>query len=238
MEWMTSRNVLMVALHGVAVSPAEVERIIASLESGFPLKRARWIFPRAPWRPITLLGGRTALAWYDVLARDPSRIDEAGLEQATRRLTELIGAERRNGSSRSPIVLAGFSQGGALALHAGIRLGDAVAGTVAVSSALPCPDGLPPSRPESPPIFIAHGLFDTVVPFSMGRASMRALVAKGYRVDWHTYPAGHWINGRCLRHVAGWLERAVLETPVRARAATRRPRFPRLRLATRSGFPA
>ena len=222
-------DVLMVALHGVAISTAEVERIIAPLENDFPLKSVRWMFPRAPWRPVTLLG-RSALAWYDVLASDRSRIDEAGLEAAARRLTDLIGSERNGRLRRSRIVLAGFSQGGSLALHLGMRLGEVLAGVVAISSALPSLGTLPPSGPQSPPFFLAHGLLDRVVPYSMGRDSMLALVEKGYRIEWHSYLTGHWINVRCLRHVARWLEDSVIGSAA-AQSATARPGR-RVRVAT------
>ena len=231
-------DVLVIALHGVALSTAEVERIAEPLENGFPMKRVRWLFPKAPWRPITLLGGRCGLAWYDVLAWDGSCIDEVGLERATQWLGDLIEAERRVHPSRGRIVLAGFSHGGALALHAGVRLGAAVTGVVAIASALPCRELLPASPRQSPPFFLAHGLFDTVVPFSMGRESMRALVEKGYRIDWHAYPVGHWINARCLQDVARWIDRTVLGTCIESRAPARRARQGCQRLPWRSGLPA
>src|SRR5262245_22767761 len=227
-------DVVMIALHGVALSTAEVEQVVAPLRERFRLEQVRWVFPRAPWRRITLLGGRPALAWYDLLSWDRSRTDEIGLEHATRSLIEKIAAQSASGVAPARAVLAGFSQGGALALHAGLRLGRSLAGVVAVSSALPSLRDVPRSSPESPPFFLAHGWFDSVVPFSMGRHTMRALVRQGYRVDWHSYPIGHWISERCLTQLADWIERHVLRAePARAPAVDARPAGARRRPGAR-----
>jgi phospholipase/carboxylesterase len=129
-------DVVMIALHGVAHSKSEVEQITAPLKRSFRLNGVRWVFPRAPWRRLTLLGGRPALAWYDLFDKDRSSIDREGLEAATSRLCERIASHAAERDSRS-IVLAGFSQGGALALHTALRMGASLAGVVAVSAALP-----------------------------------------------------------------------------------------------------
>jgi phospholipase/carboxylesterase len=117
-------------------------------------------------------------------------------------------------------------------------LGEAVAGVVALSAALPSLETLPPSRSGSPPFFLAHGLFDRVVPYSMGRHSMRSLVAGGYRVEWHPHLIGHWISERCLLQVARWLETSVLGTPAPRPAVPRRRRRVRPAFESREGLPA
>jgi len=200
----------MIALHGLADSTAEVDQFVSPLVEDFPTSGVHWVFPRAPRRPVTLFGGRQAHAWYDVLARDRSRMDEVGLERATSSLVSLVESERARGVPAHRIVLAGFSQGGALALHAGLRLAGSVGGIVALSSAVPLLDAIPPRVATSPPLFLAHGFFDRVIPFSLGHESKRLLVSKGYDVEWRTYPTGHTLRRRQLADVADWLERRVL----------------------------
>jgi phospholipase/carboxylesterase len=124
-------------------------------------------------------------------------------------------------------VLAGFSQGGALALHAGLRLGHPIGGIVALSAALPAPAEIPAARPDAPPVFMAHGLLDAVVPSSWSGDSARLLEAKGYDVRCQGYPIGHTVSWQELGDIAAWLECHVLSDPrqrlktLRAMADTR-----------------
>lgn len=163
-----------------------------------------WLFPRAPQRPVTILGGRPAHAWYDVLAYDRSRIDDAGIEEATDAVARAVHAERDRDPHRR-VVLVGFSQGGVLALHAGLRLADEVEGIVALAAALPFPDRVPPAPEGSPRVFFGHGRFDRCVPYALGRESYLALTARGYRTEWHAYWCGHVVAPRVLRDLRGWL---------------------------------
>ena len=212
--------VSMIALHGVAASTDEVDQFISPLVERFPTKGVHWVFPKAPCRPVTVLGGRPALAWYDVLAWDRSRMDSEGIEEATCSLNQILEAERLRGVPPERIVLAGFSQGGALALHAGLRLGAALGGIVALSSALPFLKGIPERQGACPPLFLAHGLFDTTIPFSVGQASARLLKLKGYDVQWQSYPIGHWISQTELSDVSRWLQSRVLSRPSAAGPAS------------------
>jgi phospholipase/carboxylesterase len=209
----------MVALHGLVTSLAEIEFFLRPLMLGFPLKDIRWRVPRAPLRPVTLLGGQAARAWYDLRDWDDQRCqDPIGLEDATKAVEDMVEAERRSGVRPERIVLAGFSQGGALALHAGLRLRHPIGGIVALSTALPAPAEIPAARPDSPPVFMAHGLLDAVVPSSWSSDSARVLETRGYDVSSQGYPIGHTVSWQELGDVAAWLESRVLNdaTPGRA----------------------
>jgi phospholipase/carboxylesterase len=199
----------LIALHGVMSSPAELRGFADPLMAGFPLKDVRWIFPRGRRRPFTYWGGRPAIAWFDMRGRGWSRVDAVGIEEATRRVAAVIDAERRRGVPPGRIVLAGFSQGGALALHAGLRRPDAIGGIVAVSAALPDPDSIPLAGPSAPPVLLAHGVLDSVVPFHFGRHAERLLRSRGYRVEFRRYAIGHWVCPSELLDIADWLGRVV-----------------------------
>lgn len=221
----TDNRMVMVALHGLVTSVAEVEFFLRPLIWGFPVKGVRWRVPKAPVRPVTLLGGQPARAWYDLHKWDDPRCkDEAGIEAATRAVFGMIEAERKNGVPAKKIVLAGFSQGGALALHAGLRLGNAIGGIVALSAALPFPDQTPDAGPGSPPVFLAHGLLDAVVPSTWSAGSARVLESKGYDVRWQGYPIGHSVSWQELGDVAAWLEGGVLADSTRAASPVRAAR--------------
>jgi phospholipase/carboxylesterase len=194
-------------------SPTELERFAPALRAGFPMKDVRWVFPTASARAVTLWGGRTAFAWYDVVERGWARMDEEGIEKAARAVAAVIEEERRRGVPSERIVLAGFSQGGALALHAGLCHSLAVGGIIALSAAVPLCGAVPAARPNSPPVFLAHGVVDTVLPFYYGWCSDRLLRAKGYRVQSRRYATGHWVTRGELADVARWLEGQVLSRP-------------------------
>jgi phospholipase/carboxylesterase len=211
-------RIVIVALHGLVTSLAEIEFFLRPLMLGFPMKGIRWRVPRAPLRPVTLLAGQPARAWYDLCDWDDQQCkDEVGLQAATLAVEQMVEAERRNGVRAEQIVLAGFSQGGALALHAGLRLGYAIGGIVALSAALPAPAEIPAARPDSPPVFMAHGLLDAVVPSSWSGDSACLLEAQGYDVRCQGYPIGHTVSWQELGDVAAWLECRVLDEPRRGR---------------------
>ncbi len=213
-----NNRMVMVALHGLVTSVKEVDYFLRPLMWGFPVKGVRWLVPKAPLRPVTLLGGQPARAWYDLLNWDPLCKDAEGLEAATLAVERMVEAERSNGVPAKQIVLAGFSQGGQLALHAGLRLGNAIGGIVALSAALPFPDQIPEAGPGSPPVFMAHGLLDAVVPSTWGADSAGLLQSKGHNVSWQGYPIGHSVSWQELGDVAAWLESRVLAEPARASA--------------------
>jgi phospholipase/carboxylesterase len=184
------------------------------------VKGVRWVVPKAPLRPVTLLGGQPARAWYDLVNWDPQCKDAEGIEAATCAIEQIVEQEIANGVRARQIVLAGFSQGGQLALHAGLRLRGSIGAVVSLSAALPFPDEIPAAEGATPPIFMAHGLLDSVVPSSWGSDSARLLESKGYEVAWQGYPIGHSVSWQELGDVAAWLEGRVAKA---ARPAPRRP---------------
>jgi phospholipase/carboxylesterase len=198
-------GVSVVALHGVALHPGQIDRMVAHIEQRLTSAEVRWRFPRAPRRPLTILGGQAAHAWYDILAYDRSVMDEAGIEAATEAVTRAVREERGQRPPGSRTALVGFSQGGALALHAGLQLHGEVDAVVAFAGALPIPEKIPPAGPGAPRVFLGHGRLDRIVPYAFGYESYQALKALGYDVEWHSYWCGHVLPPRTLRHVCRWL---------------------------------
>jgi phospholipase/carboxylesterase len=199
-------GVSVVALHGVALDSREIESMVAHIEGRLACAEVRWLFPRAPRRPLTILGGRAAHAWYDILAYDRSRMDEAGIEEASHAVIRAVRDERdRFPGSR--IALVGFSQGGTLALHAGLKLRGEVDVIVGFATALAFPEEVPPASAGAPRVFLGHGRLDRIVPYAVGFESYQVLRARGYDVEWRSYWCGHVLPPRTLRHVSGWIRR-------------------------------
>jgi phospholipase/carboxylesterase len=173
----------------------------------------RFIFPHAPVRPVTINGGMEMRAWYDISMSDISRLpDEGGIRESQKQVDELIAREVGRGMASNRIVLAGFSQGGAIALQAGLRHREPLAGIVAMSTYLTLEESLAAegaSANKAVPIFMAHGTQDEVVPLRLAEASRSALQAKGYDVEWHTWPMPHSLCAEEVEAIAGFLMRVV-----------------------------
>jgi phospholipase/carboxylesterase len=146
-----------------------------------------------------------AHAWYDILAYDRSVMDGAGIEEATDAVTRAVREERDRHSPGHRVALVGFSQGGALALHAGLQLRGEVDAVVAFAGALPFPEKIPPAGPEAARVFLGHGRLDRIVPYALGYESYEMLKALGYDAEWRSYWCGHVLPPRALRHVSQWL---------------------------------
>lgn len=181
-------------LHGLGADGHDFEPIVPHLvlPSGPDL---RFVFPHAPIRPVTVNGGASMRAWFDIvsLSADGPQ-DEAGFEDALTAVRDLIATETNAGIDSARIVLAGFSQGGAVAMHATLGHPQALAGLMVLSSFLPSPERLQARRHPANhrlPILLCHGRSDPMLPESFGRATRDALLAMGYAVQWHTYPMGH-----------------------------------------------
>ena len=155
----------------------------------------RFLFPHAPVIPVSINNGHPMRAWYDIRKNDfNSRADLAGVRQSQAQVEALLVREATRGIASNRMVLAGFSQGGAIALYAGLRHRERLAGIVALSTYLIAPDAITADASAANrdvPIFMAHGTQDPVVQLRWAEASRQALVAAGYRVDWHTYPMPH-----------------------------------------------
>lgn len=173
----------------------------------------RWVFPHAPTMPVTINGGYVMRAWYDILGTDlVRREDEQGIRASQGMVEALIDREVERGTPRSRIVLAGFSQGGAIALHTGLRQQEPLAGLIALSCYLPLGGAF--AREAAPgsagvPIFLAHGTSDPVVPLSRGTASRDALKAAGYAVEWHEYPMPHSVCAEEIQDIAAFMKRVL-----------------------------
>ncbi len=197
----------------------------------------RFVFPHAPSMPVTLNGGYIMPAWYDILGLNlVARQDAAGIQKSERAIVALIENEVARGIPYERIVLAGFSQGCAMALHTGLRLPHKLAGIIALSGYLPLADSFTAERHlanAQTPIFMAHGTQDPVVVLARGEESRNALAALGQPVHWHTYPMQHAVHPReiadisaFLAQVLGAFARAALEPRVRSASrpnATERP---------------
>jgi len=170
----------------------------------------RFVFPHAPIRPITVNGGMPMRAWYDIGGFDLSqKQDEPGIRASIAEVEKLIAREVERGVAASNVVLAGFSQGGAIALAAGLRHAQTLAAVVALSTYLPIAEATAGERGAAnaaTPIFMAHGAFDPVVQQYLGERSRDRLREWGYNVDWHSYPMAHQVCPPEIADLADFLE--------------------------------
>ncbi|QDQ74832.1 alpha/beta hydrolase [Pseudoluteimonas lycopersici] len=170
----------------------------------------RFVFPHAPQRAVTINGGMRMRAWYDIVEADlRNRADMAGVRESAAQVEALLAREIERGIPASHILLAGFSQGGAVALSAGLAREEPLAGLVALSTYVPglggpdAPQPTPAARAQ--PVFMAHGSFDPVVPVFAGQASAQALQADGMRIEWRAYPMAHQVCAEEIRDLGDWM---------------------------------
>jgi phospholipase/carboxylesterase len=192
-------------LHGLGADGHDFEPIVPQLTLPFPV---RYVFPHAPIRPVTINAGMRMRAWYDIVDLRPGVEDEHGVRESSVLLTALIDRELARGLASTQIVVAGFSQGGAIALHCGLRARGGLAGILALSTYLPLAEHLTQERSESNlglPVFLAHGSADPVIPMALGLATRRQLEAAGYAVEWHSYAMGHAVCAPEIEDIRAWL---------------------------------
>jgi phospholipase/carboxylesterase len=198
-------------LHGLGADGHDFEPVVPQLQLPRAL-RARFVFPHAPVRPVTLNMGMSMRAWYDIVQLGGGREDAAGIRASQAQLEALIARERERGVAAERIVLAGFSQGGAIALHTGLRHAGRLAGILALSTYLPLAGSAAAELSEASrglPLFMAHGTFDDVIPFEHAQRSRAALEDLGCKVEWREYPMPHAVCGEEIADISAWL-RAVL----------------------------
>lgn len=208
----TSADSSVIWLHGLGADGHDFEPIVPHLGAALT-ERTRFVFPHAPTRPVTINGGYVMRAWYDVLDADIARrADAAGVYESEKILHDYIGAEIERGIPPERIVVAGFSQGGAIALHGGLRYSQRLAGVMGLSCYLPLPteiaEGLAPANARTP-MFMAHGTQDPVIPVAAGEQSRNYLQNLGYDLEWHTYPIPHSVCLEEIEDVGSWLLRVL-----------------------------
>lgn len=211
-ETQTSRNpeASVIWLHGLGADGND----FAPLARQFELPLAtRFVFPHAPMQPVTINGGYVMRAWYDIVEQNLARReDEAGVQKSQRAVDRLIVREIERGIPANRIVLAGFSQGGAIALHTGLRCSQRLAGVLALSAYLPlaqtaAPEFNPVNR--ALPIFMAHGNYDQVIPLMLAQVSRALLERHGYKIEWRDYAMAHSVCDQEILDINTWLGRVL-----------------------------
>jgi phospholipase/carboxylesterase len=196
-------------LHGLGADGHDFEPIVPEL--GSIGQRIRFIFPHAPAVPVTINGGYVMPAWYDIAEPGLSRHQDAnGIRRSQHAIQQIVEHEIARGMPSKKIVLAGFSQGGAIALQTGLRFPQPLAGILALSTYLPLSDTVPDevsSANRGLPILMAHGSADPIVPIDLGRTSRDLLAQLGYKVEWREYAMMHTIIQEEIVDIATWLAR-------------------------------
>ena len=198
----------LIMLHGLGSSPEDFRGAVNSLDLP-DAARIEVVVPQAPMLPVTINGGHTMPAWYDILSiRRGSGEDAEGIRRACGEIDEVIADLNARGIVHRRIILGGFSQGGALALYYASRASEALAGVAALSAYMPLIDDLaraatPPGR--ATPVLMSHGIYDEIVPLDFAHASRKALERADFEVTWREYPLGHSLNAQVLADLSRWL---------------------------------
>ena len=193
-------------LHGLGADGHD----LASLAAEMNLDGVRFVFPHAPIRPVTINGGYRMRAWYDIVGADITHEqDSAGMRASEQQVRALIQRELDRGIAADRVVLAGFSQGGAMALHTGLRYPQRLAGMLALSCYVPLADSVEAEvhgANSQTPIMMLHGTEDDIVPLAAGERSRRLLTSLGYSVTWRSYDMAHTLCAEEVQDIAGWLK--------------------------------
>jgi len=190
-------------LHGLGADGHDFEPIVPELRLPKPV---RFVFPHAPIRPVTLNNGMRMRAWYDIARLGGGPEDEAGIRESQKLLEDLIRKEKQ------PVVLAGFSQGGAIALQTALRYPQRLAGVLALSTYLPLSTKVSLERTkenQDVPIFMAHGTHDDIIAISRAKISREILEQQGYQVEWHEYPMPHSVCPQEIADISAFLARLL-----------------------------
>ena len=191
-------------LHGLGADGHDFEPVVPELRLKMPV---RFVFPHAPVRPVTINGGVSMRAWYDILQLGPGPEDEAGIRASEKLVVQMIEAEKTE-----KIFLAGFSQGGAIVLQAALRHPKKLAGVLALSTYLPLAAKLPAEKQQANqdiPIFMAHGSYDPVIPLQRAVLSREVLQRQGYKVEWREYPMPHSVCAEEIADISAFLARLL-----------------------------
>lgn len=196
-------------LHGLGADGHDFEPIVPELKLP-PACSIRFIFPHAPQRAVTINAGVVMRAWYDIRSMQIEQLeDETGIRESERQVQALIARENARGIASEKIVLAGFSQGGAIALHTGLRYPQPLAGIIGLSTYLPLVDRVGAERSpvnQQTPILLAHGMYDPIVPFHLAEDTHYFLQQYDYGVELHRYPMQHSVCGEEIDLISAWLQ--------------------------------
>jgi phospholipase/carboxylesterase len=195
-------------LHGLGADGHDFAPIVPELvRRDWPA--LRFVFPHAPVRPVTINNGVPMRAWYDIVGMDfPNRADSDGVSQSIAQVEALIAREQTRGIGPERLLLAGFSQGGAITLAAGLRRSQPLAGLIALSTYLPAADQAAASLAAGAarqPVFMAHGDSDPVIPLTYAERSAQILTTLGFTLDWHRYPMAHQVCTEEIRDLGDWM---------------------------------
>ena len=211
----TNPTATIIWMHGLGADGNDFAPVVPELGLG-GLPATRFIFPHAPMMPVTINNGYVMRAWYDVIPGDlegqSRKTDEKGLRASQAAIDKLIAHENRRGMKTRKIVLAGFSQGGVMALQTGLRCHERIAGIMALSAYLPLAERLPAEAStanKDVPIFFAHGTYDPLIPIAVATASRDKLIELGYRVEWHEYAMQHSVCAEEIQDIGVWLNRVL-----------------------------
>jgi phospholipase/carboxylesterase len=202
-------------LHGLGADGHDFAPIVPELNlpSHMPL---RFIFPHAPLRPVTINNGYVMRAWFDILGLSfDAHTDDKGIGESSSSVHQWIQEEQERGIRPENIILAGFSQGAVIALHAGLRYPERLGGVLALSGALPSAEKLFKEKSvanTSLPIFIAHGIKDKVLPIQLGEMSAKLLENEGYPVTWKQYDMAHSVCPQEMKDISQWLANCIQVT--------------------------
>lgn len=201
-------NHAVIWLHGLGATASDFPPIVPEL--GLTDQKAiRFIFPQAPNRPISINGGMVMPGWYDIKGVDiKDKEDAKGMADSQSLLVNIIEKQIASGVPAKNIIVAGFSQGGAVAYHTGLRYAETLAGVLALSTYLVFSDKLEYERSETnlqTPILVNHGSFDSVVPLTYGQMSVDILTSLGYRVEWEEFPMEHQVILPQIRKIGAWI---------------------------------
>jgi phospholipase/carboxylesterase len=211
LETAPNPTVSVIWLHGLGADGSDFLPIVEALD--LPATAIRFVFPHAPMQPVTINGGYVMRAWYDIVSQDLGRReDERGVRASQRLVESLIAREEERGTPIARIVLAGFSQGGAIALQTGLRAPARLAGILALSTYVPIAHALAAELSEESggvPIFMAHGIQDPIVPLLHARRSRDLLQQLGYAVEWHEYPMPHSVSPEEVVDIGAWFRHVL-----------------------------
>jgi phospholipase/carboxylesterase len=214
-ETAASPDAAVIWLHGLGADGHDFEPVVPELRLPEAL-RVRFVFPHAPLRPVTINMGMRMRAWYDILQLGGGPEDSAGIRASQAATEALIARERARGIAPGRIVLAGFSQGGAIALQTALRHAERLAGLLALSTYLPLAGTLAAEASAANrdlPVFMAHGTYDDIIPIARARQSRAALEQLGFAVQWAEYAMPHSVCGEELADIAAWLVRILGPSP-------------------------